>query len=188
MVKIISLCGWAWTQIILCKGVEATTPPCPQTHAHYHARFHPQLYPFQVDESLPLARTLWACTWGARVGSPSWRIHPELVPSLVCPSKSISSLFHLSLSRRIHPELVPSWVCPSESILSLFIPIVMAFLLDSPPIHLAGARPFRPSTSALFYQVSTRGFKVPNHLFPSVDQSQQKRFGRWKLISRDFQP
>jgi len=152
MVKIISLCGWAWTQIILCKGVEAIhTPLPPNSLAHYHAGFHPQLHPFRVDESLPLARTLWACMWGACVGSPFRRIHLKLVPSLVCPSESISSSFHLSMSWRIHPELVPSWVCPSESILSLFIPKAMAFLLDSPPIHLAGARPFRPSTSALFY-------------------------------------
>jgi len=187
MVKIISLCGWAWTQIILCKGVEAIhTPLPPNLLAHYHAGFHPQLHPFQVDESLPLAHTLWACTWGARVGNPSWRIHPELVPSLVCRSESISSSFHLSLSRWIHPELVPSSVCPNKSILSLFIPKAMAFLRDSPPIHLAGAWPFRLPTSAVFYQVSTRGFKVPNHLLPSMDQSHQKRLGRWKLISKNF--
>ncbi len=130
-------------------------PPPPNLLAHYHVRFHPHLHPFRVDESLPPARTLWACAWGARVDNLSQWIHPELVPSWVRPSKSISSLFHLesistnpsqahsilSLSQRNHLELIHP---ESHGLLPRLYPP------PPPPIHSVGARPFRLSTSALF--------------------------------------
>jgi hypothetical protein len=161
MVKIISLCGWAWKQIIFAKVLKRSTHPPPLLEIHLPTTtwgFTHNRTPLKWMKACPLP-----APHGRGMRGPSWQfvstnppqarsilsacqwIHPKFVPSSVHPDVSILSSFHLKF------VLVnPSWAhsspkpCPSSR--------------TPPPIHSISARPLRPSTPAFFFPPLLLGF------------------------------